>query len=226
MSGTTRTLYHGTRLDLTPGDRIEPCDGFVWLSTHLDGAIWASELADGDSMPRVYRVLATGAVEDAAQRPDFEVPRHPAMTWRSAAALTVVDEVTTWTWYHGTRADLREGDLIAPGHAANFGPMPRVANFVYFTQTLDAAIWGAELAAGEGTGRIYVVEPTGDIEPDPNLTNVRFRGNPTRSYRSRAPIRIIGELDRWTGHAPEAVQAMKEGLARLDRAGVEPDDGA
>ena len=127
--------------------------------------------------------------------------------------------------YHGTRAELRPGDLIAPGHAANFGPAPRRANFVYFTRTLDASIWGAELAAGEGPGRIYVVEPTGPFEDDPNLTNARFRGNPTKSFRSRAPLRVTGEVSGWSGHPPERIRAMKEGLARLARAGVAPDDG-
>jgi rifampin ADP-ribosylating transferase len=89
---------------------------------------------------------------------------------------------------------------------------------------LDAAIWGAELAAGEEPGRIYLVEPTGEIEDDPNLTNMRFRGNPTKSFRSRAPLRVTGELRAWTGHRPEAIRAMKEGLARLKQEGVEPDD--
>ena len=138
--------------------------------------------------------------------------------------MTVLDEVTEWTHYHGTRADLRPGDLIEPGHAANFGATARAANFVYFARTLDAATWGAELAAGEGPGRIYLVEPTGEVEDDPNLTNTKFRGNPTKSFRSRAPLRVTGELTHWTGHRPEAIRAMKEGLARLEREGVEPND--
>lgn len=147
------------------------------------------------------------------------------MSWRSRESLTVLDEVTEWTYYHGTRADLRPGDLIEPGHQANFGPTPRSANFVYFARTLDAAIWGAELAAGEDRGRIYLVEPTGEVEDDPNLTNARFRGNPTKSFRSRSPLRVTRELEKWTGHAPEKIHAMKEGLARLEREGVDPDDG-
>ncbi|MCK9521462.1 MAG: NAD(+)--rifampin ADP-ribosyltransferase [Proteobacteria bacterium] len=146
------------------------------------------------------------------------------MSWRSRGPLTVLNEVTEWTHYHGTRADLRPGDLIEPGHAANFGATPRSANFVYFARTLDAAIWGAELAAGEEPGRIYLVEATGEIEDDPNLTNVKFRGNPTKSFRSRAPLRVTGELEEWIGHPAEAVRAMKEGLARLEREGVEAND--
>lgn len=116
---------------------------------------------------------------------------------------------------HGTRAQLKPGELIEPGRRANIGEPGRIANYVYMTGTLDAAVWGAELAQGEGRGRIYVVEPTGLIEDDPNLTNKRFPGNPTKSYRSRAPLRVIGELTGWTGHPPEQLEAMKESLARL-----------
>ncbi len=117
---------------------------------------------------------------------------------------TVLEEITHWTHYHGTRADLRTGDLIEPGHAANFGARPRSANFVYFARTVDAAAWGAELAAGDSRGRIYVVEPTGEFEDDPNVTNMKFKGNPTKSFCSRAPLRVIGELEEWTGHPPRS----------------------
>ena len=86
--------------------------------------------------------------------------------------------------------------------------------------TLDAATWGAELADGEGRGRIYVVEPTGDLEDDPNVTDRRFPGNPTRSYRTKDPVRVVGELLDWVGHPPEQVRTMKEHLAELDRQGL------
>jgi rifampin ADP-ribosylating transferase len=120
---------------------------------------------------------------------------------------------------HGTKADLVVGDLLVPGYVSNF-EAGRVMNHVYVTETLDAAAWGAELAAGEGRGRIYVVEPTGALEDDPNVTDKRFPGNPTRSYRTREPVRIVGELEGWTGHTPEQVQAMRDGLADLKRRGV------
>ncbi len=127
-------------------------------------------------------------------------------------------------FFHGTKAGLEPGDLIEPGRSPNFGDRERTTTFVYLTGTLDAAIWGAELAAGDGPGRIYTVEPTGSIEDDPNLTDQKFPGNPTKSYRSREPLRVIGEVAEWRGHPPEALKAMKDNLERLERAGVEPID--
>lgn len=121
---------------------------------------------------------------------------------------------------HGTKAALSVGDLIEPGRVSNYGKGDS-ANFVYVTATLDAATWGAELAVGEGRGRIYIVEPTGPIEDDPNLTNAKFPGNPTKSFRTRAPLRVVGELVDWIGHSPEQVQTMKDGLAKLAAQGIE-----
>lgn len=123
-------------------------------------------------------------------------------------------------YLHGTKADLAAGDLVEPGRASNYGARATAA-FVYMTATLDAATWGAELAIGDGRGRIYVVEPTGPFEDDPNLTDKKFPGNPTRSYRTRAPLRVIRELIGWKGHPPEKIQAMKDALARLAEQGVE-----
>jgi rifampin ADP-ribosylating transferase len=119
---------------------------------------------------------------------------------------------------HGTKADLKVGDLLVPGHVSNF-EAGRVMNHVYVTETLDAAAWGAELAAGDGRGRIYVVEPTGALEDDPNVTDKRFHGNPTQSFRSREPLRVVGELDVWVGHSPEKQEAMRAGLNALKRQG-------
>jgi len=123
-------------------------------------------------------------------------------------------------YLHGTKANLAPGDLIAPGRASNYGSRKQ-ARFVYLTETLDAATWGAELALGEGPGRIYIVEPTGPIEDDPNLTDKKFPGNPTKSYRTAAPLRVLGEVEDWQGHAPEQLQAMREHLARLAEQGIE-----
>ena len=123
-------------------------------------------------------------------------------------------------FYHGAKADLNVGDLIEAGYASNYGKRNK-AKFVYLTATLDAATWGAELARGEGRGRIYIVEPTGPIEDDPNLTDQKFPGNPTRSYRTPYPLRIVGEVVDWTRHTPEQLQTMRDHLAELDRQGVE-----
>ncbi len=123
-------------------------------------------------------------------------------------------------FYHGTKANLNVGDLIEPGFNSNYG-MRKKASFIYLTATLDAAIWGAELSIGEGTGRIYIVEPTGPIEDDPNLTDKKFPGNPTKSYRSRDPLRVIGEVNGWEGHPAEQLKAMKDHLDRLRELGIE-----
>jgi hypothetical protein len=134
--------------------------------------------------------------------------------------VATLDNLESQTYYHGTKADLKVGDLIEPGYASNYGKRKQ-GIFVYLTATLDAAIWGAELAVGAGRGRIYVVEPTGSIEDDPNLTNKRFPGNPTKSYRSRNPIRIIGEIADWKGHSPDQLKEMHDHLENLERRGVE-----
>ncbi len=124
------------------------------------------------------------------------------------------------TFYHGTKADLTPGDRIEPGRRSNYGS-GKTARFVYLTASIDAAVWGAELAQGEGPGRIYTVEPTGLIEDDPNLTDQKYPGNPTRSYRTRDPLRVTGEVTDWQGHSPAALHAMKEGLERLRQQGIE-----
>ncbi len=126
-------------------------------------------------------------------------------------------------YYHGTRIDLKPGDLIGPGYAPNYGSR-RKANHVYFSATLEAATWGAELAQGEGPGRIYLVEPTGPFTDDPNLTDKKFPGNPTKSYRSRQPVRIVDEVKEWQGHSPEQIKTMKDSIERLKQQGIEAED--
>ena len=123
-------------------------------------------------------------------------------------------------FFHGTKIDLKPGNFIEPGYNSNYGQKKK-AKYVYLTATLDAAIWGAELALGEGSGRIYTVEPTGPFEDDPNLTNKRFPGNPTKSYRTISPLRVIGEITDWQGHSPEQLKAMKDDLEELRRQGIE-----
>jgi rifampin ADP-ribosyltransferase len=228
---TNKRLYHGTRAKLRAGDLIKPgspsdvgerdrITSNVYLTPNLDEAIWDAEIAVGEGPGRVYIVEPIGQIRDASDLTDWKSPGHPSMSCCSREPLRVTGEVTEWPYYHGTRADLKPGDLIGPGYNSNYGKRTKAA-YVYLTRTLDAATWGAELAAGEGHGRIYLVEPTGPIEDDPNLTNRKFRGNPTKSYRSRAPIRVTGEIKDWQGHSPEALQAMKDHLKRLKELGIE-----
>lgn len=123
-------------------------------------------------------------------------------------------------FYHGTKVVLKPGDLLETGYSSNYGERKK-ANYVYLTATLDAATWGAELAVGDEPGRIYLVEPTGPIEDDPNLTDKKFPGNPTRSYRTQHPLRVVGEVLGWEGHSPETVKNMRDHLDELKRLGIE-----
>ena len=125
--------------------------------------------------------------------------------------------------YHGTRADLKPGDRIAAGYSSNYGTRKQ-SSWVYLTGTLDAAVWGAEPAVGDGREKIYIVEPTGPITDDPNLTDKKFPGNPTQSYRSREPLRVTGEVTEWRGHSPERLKEMKDHLDRLKMQGIEAID--
>ena len=124
------------------------------------------------------------------------------------------------SFFHGTKANLKNGDLIGAGYTSNYGQRAMAA-YVYLTGTLNAAIWGAELALGEGPGRIYVVEATAPVEDDPNLTDKKYPGNPTMSYRSKDPLRVIGEVIEWQGHSAEELKKMKDGVERARQLGVE-----
>lgn len=132
--------------------------------------------------------------------------------------MSAVASMFSQSFFHGTKADLKPGDLIAVGYQSNFAEA-KPLSWVYFTSTMDAAIWGAELSTGDGRERIYVVEPTGPVEDDPNLTDKKFPGNPTLSYRSRDPLRVIAEVTKWQGHTAERLQEMKDGLAHLKAEG-------
>jgi len=220
----SQRFYYGARAGLKAGDVIRP-DSFV---DTIDAAAWEAELASGDGPGRIYAVQPTGAIEpdDQAER---TYPANLGRSYRSQEPLRVSGECTSREGhprrlYHGTKADLRPGDLIEPGYAPNFGRPDRSTTYVYLTGTLDAATWGAELALGDGPGRIYIVEPTGRITDDPNLTDTRFRGNPTKSYRTREPLRVVGEVMEWQGHSLEALKAMRDSLERLKHQGVEPID--
>jgi len=117
-------------------------------------------------------------------------------------------------FFHGTKADVRVGDLLSAGFRSNYRP-EIVMNHIYFTAIVDGAGLAAELAAGEGLPRVYEVEPTGEFENDPNVTDKRFSGNPTRSYRSASPLRVVREVDDWARLAPEALQQWRDRIAAL-----------
>jgi hypothetical protein len=134
--------------------------------------------------------------------------------------MYAADVPTEQIFYHGTKADLKVDDLLGPGFDSNFGTR-KPLSWIYFSATLDAATWGAELAQGEGSGRIYIVEPTGPFEDDPNLTDKKFPGNPTASYRSRDPLRIVGEVEEWEGHPPERLNEMRRSVERARAQGAE-----
>jgi Rifampin ADP-ribosyl transferase len=127
-------------------------------------------------------------------------------------------------FYHGTKSILEIGEELVPGHGSNFQE-GRVSNHLYLTALVDTAAWGAELATAlagsEERGHVYLVEPTGPFEDDPNVTNKRFPGNITRSYRTRHPLRVIGEEENWEGHAPEVLKGMLDHLALLREQGLD-----
>jgi len=127
-------------------------------------------------------------------------------------------------FYHGTKSTFEVGEELVPGHGSNYHD-GRVSNNIYFASLVETAIWGAELAtaladSGE-RGHIYIVEPTGPFEDDPNVTNKKFLGNITQSYRTREPLRVVGELATWQGHAPDALQGMLDNIARLREQGLD-----
>ena len=134
--------------------------------------------------------------------------------------MAPIDDLSSQQLYHGTKADLKPGDLIGAGYSSNYGTRKKAA-YVYLSATLNAATWGAELAMGEGPGRIYIVEAMGAFEDDPNLTDRKYPGNPTKSYRSRDPLRVTGEVTDWKGHSPEELKTMKDFLEELKQRGVE-----
>jgi rifampin ADP-ribosylating transferase len=133
-------------------------------------------------------------------------------------------EHITGPFFHGTKSVLGVGDELVPGYASNF-QAGRVSNTIYFTAIVGTAAWGAELAtalAGSAErGHIYIVEPLGPFEDDPNVTDKKFPGNPTESYRTRHPLRVVGEVDNWEGHDPEVLKEMLDRLALLRAQGLD-----
>jgi rifampin ADP-ribosylating transferase len=132
----------------------------------------------------------------------------------------MTDVLDEGPFFHGTKADLAIGDLLTAGFRSNYRP-EIVMNHIYFTALREGAGLAAELAAGDGAPRVYAVEPTGSFENDPNVTDKKFPGNPTRSYRSQDPLRVVAEITDWVRLSPEALQTWHERLAAIQREGGE-----
>jgi Rifampin ADP-ribosyl transferase/Imm-5 like putative immunity protein len=197
----------------------------------------AAELARGDDPVVAEYVInaaakrATPVVLDVLSR----YPRAPHGRTRVAALMERLDGLLRdpspaprvvddpGPFFHGTRADLRPGDLLTPGWRSNYGS-GRQSRHIYLTATRDGAPLAAELARGEGPGRVYRVEPLGTIEDDPNVTDKRFPGNPTRSYRTTEPLRVVEEITGWQPPPPEVVQRMRERMGELAELGIEAMD--
>ncbi len=197
----------------------------------------AAELARGDDPVAGEYVLtaAAGRADPTVRAVLARYPRAPQGRSRVAGLVHRLDSLLRdpaptprvvddpGPFFHGTRADLGPGDLLTPGWRSNYGSR-RVANHIYVTASADGAPLAAELARGDGPGRVYRVEPLGAIEDDPNVTDKRFPGNPTRSYRTTGPVRVVEEVLDWQPPDPQLVQRLRAGMAELAELGIEAMD--
>ena len=181
-------------------------DKLKWLETALQFALKVNDRSAISALPNLYSNIAQchehlGDINN--EKRSFELAR--------SFADKPSDE---GPFYHGTKADLQIGDLLAAGGGSNYKP-DLVMNHIYFTALANGAGLAAALAKGDGRERVYIVEPTGSFENDPNVTDKKFPGNPTRSYRSHAPLKIIGEVKEWVRQTPEELQNWRERLANV-----------
>jgi hypothetical protein len=186
--------------------QVDPRDKLKWLETSLRFALKINDECVEAAFPSLYTNIAKcyEKIDDAdnAKRND-------------ELANSFTDNPSdTGPFYHGTRADLQIGDLLTPGGNSNY-QSDLVMNHIYFTALANGAGLAAALAKGDGRERVYIVEPTGSFEHDPNVTNKKFPGNPTRSYRSQAPLKIVGEVTDWVRQTPEELQKWREKLANV-----------
>jgi rifampin ADP-ribosylating transferase len=179
-------------------------DRLKWLVSSLQSAVKINDVTVTSAFPALYSRIAEcyDELDDAAS----------AKKNRELARSFADKPSDPGPFYHGTKADLQVGDLLTPGGNSNY-KADLVMNHIYFTAISNGAGLAAALASGDGDERVYIVEPTGDFENDPNVTDKKFPGNPTRSYRSAAPLRIVGELDEWVRQTPEQIRVWKEKLA-------------
>ncbi|HEU4716712.1 MAG TPA: NAD(+)--rifampin ADP-ribosyltransferase [Bacteroidia bacterium] len=179
-------------------------DKLKWLETALQSALKINDVSVAGAFPSLYLNIA-GCYEELG---DFDSAKK-----NHEAAVSSRNKIPdNGPFYHGTKADLQVGDLLMPGSNSNYKPELKM-NHIYFTALVNGAGLAAELAKGDGRERVYIVEPTGSFENDPNVTDKKFPGNPTRSYRSLAPLKIVGEVTDWVRLTPEQLQKWKEKLA-------------
>lgn len=190
--------YYIARHQESPSDRLR------WYETALQNALAINDDSVHSAFAPLYAHIAD--CHDALANPAR------AEKYRVLAATIAAKPSDTGPFYHGTRANLKVGDLLTAGRLSNYHPGV-VMNHVYFTAVPNGAGFAAALAKGAGRERVYIVEPTGPFENDPNVTDKKFPGNPTRSYRTKAPMKIVGELTDWVRQTPEEIQRFREKLA-------------
>lgn len=184
--------------------QAEPAERLTWLQAALDIA----SRIDNDAVRAAFAALHSAIAECHEELGDLELAeRHGALADSRGEAPS-----DRGPFYHGTRVDLQVGDLLTPGHTSNYDS-GLTMNHVYFTALVHGAGLAAGLAGGDGRARVYVVEPSGSFEDDPNVTNKRFPGNPTRSYRTEAPLEIVGEVTDWARQSPEDLRKWRERLS-------------
>jgi len=192
------SAYYVARHQETVRDKLK------WLETSLQFALKINDVTVSGALPSLYLNIAK-CYEDLNDRERATKSYELANSYSSNPS-------DSGPFYHGTKADLQIGDLLTPGGSSNYKPELKM-NHIYFTALANGAGLAAALAKGDGRERVYIVEPTGGFENDPNVTNKKFPGNPTRSYRSQAPLRIVGEVTDWVRQTPEQVQAWRQKLA-------------
>lgn len=181
-------------------------DKLQWLETCLEFALKINDDTVKSALPSLYSNMAKC----------YEELKDPGNAKKNVELATSAGEKPNdkGPFYHGTRADLQIGDLLTPGNRSNY-KADVVMNHIYFTALVNGAGLAAALAKGDGSERVYIVEPTGDFENDPNVTDKKFPGNPTRSYRTAAPLKIVGEATEWNRITSEELQKWRERLANM-----------
>lgn len=190
--------YYVARQQIAVADRLK------WLESALQFAKTVNSPAVVSAFPNLYSKIAE-CYEEMGEKENAKLNR-------DLAASFTGNPTDEGPFYHGTRADLKIGDLLNPGGASNY-QADLIMNHIYFTALGNGAGLAAALAKGDGRERVYIVEPTGSFENDPNVTDKKFPGNATRSYRSLEPLKIVGELDNWIRQTPEQLASWREKLA-------------